>query len=69
MIIAFFGSLTIRALFIEFTDHRLFKRRVLVYGVDKNAQIIEALVYLKAGRLMFNVVYCVRCGQQRIEED
>ena len=69
VIIAFFGSLTIRALFIEFTDHRIFKHRVLVCGVDKNAQIIEALAYFKAGRLMFNVVYYVRCGQQRIEED
>ena len=63
MVISFVGTSIVRALFIKFADHKVFKRRVLVYGAGENAQGIEELTGLQAGRSMFKVVYYVRCGR------
>ena len=63
VIVAFLATSITRALFIKFADHKIFKRRILVYGAGENAKGIEELTGLQAGRSMFQVVHYVRCGK------
>ena len=67
VLIAFVLSSVTRLLFMKFADHRIFKRRVLVYGAGENALGIDELTYLQSGRSMFKVVNYVRCNKREGE--
>jgi sugar transferase (PEP-CTERM system associated) len=57
----------VRAVFIRFADHEIFKRRILVYGADKRAGEIDLMAQAQAGRSMYRVVYYLRCGKRTNE--
>jgi len=68
--LAFFVVGTIRAVFLETADSRLFKRRILVYGAGATASHIDLKLRRKSDRRGFEVVgYVALRGQRRIVDD
>lgn len=55
-IISIAGIVTIRLLFHSFSDHEALKRRILVLGAGKKANIIGRLMRRKVDKLCFNIV-------------
>ncbi len=61
--LALIGTAVTRAIFFKFADHKVFKRRVLVYGVGVRADEIKKLADNQASRSMFKVINYLRCNK------
>ena len=69
-LVAFFVIGTLRAIFIETVDSKIFKKRVLVYGAGVTASHIDLKLRRKADRRGFDIVgYVLLEGQSQVVED
>lgn len=69
-LLAFFVVGTIRAIFFETADAKIFKRRILVYGAGSTASQIESKLRRKSDRRGFDLVgYVLLEGQNQVVDD
>ena len=67
---AFFAVGTVRAIFLETADSKLFKKRVLVYGAGHTASHIDSKLRRRSDRRGFDIVgYVLLDGQDRMVDE